>query len=97
MKPIKFMGHVHIAESHCKHLLAEFNALNEKVYAAELTNARHLADKDTLRQRFCGTLCHGDDLFCFYQGGDEWNPCPLATEADKKAFLATTPQQEVPK
>ena len=47
------------------------------------------AEKEVLRKRLCGSICHGDDFACFYQGGDTWNPCPLATEEDKQAFLAT--------
>ena len=51
-------------------------------------------EKESLRKQFCGSICHGDDFTCFYQGGDTWNPCSLATEEDKKAFLATVPEYE---
>lgn len=47
------------------------------------------ADMEYLRSQMCGSICHGDDDACFYRGGDEWNPCPQATEADKKEFLAS--------
>lgn len=46
---------------------------------------------ETLRARLCGNVCHGDDCACFYQG-DNWNPCPLATDEDIAAFLSAAPE-----
>ena len=48
-----------------------------------------LAEKETLRRRLCGNICHGDDDACFFQGSDEFNPCPLATEEDIADFKYT--------
>ena len=50
---------------------------------------RLIAEKETLRLRLCGNICHGDNDACFFQGSDEFNPCPLVTEEDIADFKYT--------
>lgn len=65
----------------------------EENQALKAQEVRHMADMEYLRQRMCGQVCHGDDIACFYRGGEEFNPCPLATPKDIETFLATDPAE----
>ena len=48
-----------------------------------------IAEKETLRRLICGNICRGYNDACFFQGSDEFNPCPLATEEDIADFKYT--------
>lgn len=74
-------------ENWMRNARAENQALKSRIY-------RRMVDLEYLRQRMCGNVCHGDDLACFYRGGEEFNPCPLAMQKDIETFLATSPEEE---